>query len=153
METNIVNNADGRYDFNNIVDHTYNLYDLMRLLHSVNKAICDSLGDYSQPTWDDISSSVMITSSSYQDHQGNVKSIYNSIEFIKSNPDCDAGAFHQNWCDFMQSRGWKYGPVKDSEKKEHPCLVQFKDLPQEQITKDAVFMTIVKFWLTVSNRV
>ena len=131
METKSLKNFDDRDSY---------LEDLAHLVHDVNKEICETLGDYSQPSW-------------YSLPLRTVKSIYNGIEFIKSNPDCDAGAFHQNWCDFMQSRGWKYGPVKDSEKKEHPCLVQFKDLPQEQITKDAVFMTIVKFWLTVSNRV
>ena len=35
--------------------------------------------------------------------------------------------------------GWKYGPVKDAEKKEHPCLVPFEQLPKEQQAKDYLF--------------
>jgi hypothetical protein len=39
--------------------------------------------------------------------------------------------------------GWKYGPVKDPEKKEHPCLVSFSELPKEQQAKDFIFRAIV----------
>ena len=28
-----------------------------------------------------------------------------------------------------EADGWKYGPVKDPEKKEHPCFVPYDDLP------------------------
>jgi hypothetical protein len=39
--------------------------------------------------------------------------------------------------------GWKYGPVKYPEKKEHPCMVPFAELPKEQQLKDALFRHIV----------
>lgn len=35
--------------------------------------------------------------------------------------------------------GWKYGPNKDFERKEHPCLVPYNELPEIQQRKDAVF--------------
>lgn len=40
--------------------------------------------------------------------------------------------------------GWEYGPVKDPEAKEHPCLVPFSDLPREQQAKDFLFRAVVR---------
>ena len=34
-------------------------------------------------------------------------------------------------------------PVKDADKKEHPCLVPYEQLPTEQKVKDAIFRVIV----------
>lgn len=125
METKSLKNFDDRDSY---------LEDLAHLVHDVNKEICETLGDYSQPSW-------------YSLPLRTVKSIYNGIEFLENNPSSDNVASHENWCKFMKLHGWKYGPVKDSKKKEHPCLVPYEDLPNEQKIKDAVFRGIVKFWL------
>ena len=42
-----------------------------------------------------------------------------------------------------EDTGWKHGPVKDPEKKEHPCMVPFADLPVDQQAKDFIFMSVV----------
>jgi hypothetical protein len=39
--------------------------------------------------------------------------------------------------------GWVYGEVKDAEKKTHPCLVPFDQLPLFQQKKDKLFCAIV----------
>jgi len=39
--------------------------------------------------------------------------------------------------------GWKYGPVKDVEKKEHPCCVEYHELPVDQKAKDFIFRAVV----------
>ncbi|MFH2219092.1 MAG: RyR domain-containing protein [Pseudomonadota bacterium] len=39
--------------------------------------------------------------------------------------------------------GWKYGPVKDPDKKEHPCCVPFAELPVEQQAKDFIFRAVI----------
>ena len=39
--------------------------------------------------------------------------------------------------------GWKYGPVKDADKKEHPCFLPYHNLPLEQRMKDYLFGAIV----------
>ena len=40
-------------------------------------------------------------------------------------------------------RGWQYGPLKDADLKEHPCIVPFDELPPEQQAKDHLFKAIV----------
>jgi hypothetical protein len=42
------------------------------------------------------------------------------------------------------NNGWKYGKEKDPEKKEHPCLVPYYELPSEQKVKDHLFKHMVE---------
>lgn len=51
---------------------------------------------------------------------------------------------HKKWCEFKEETGWKYGPVKDAEKKTHPCLMPYEELPEEQRLKDSLFSAIVE---------
>lgn len=39
---------------------------------------------------------------------------------------------HDVWAASRIKEGWKYGPVKDSEKKETPLLVPYEDLPESE---------------------
>jgi hypothetical protein len=50
---------------------------------------------------------------------------------------------HANWLKFKEANGWVYGPEKDFEKKTHPCIVHYDDLPEEQKIKDHLFVAIV----------
>ena len=43
-----------------------------------------------------------------------------------------------------EEEGWTWGPVKDPEKKQHPCMVPFDQLPREQQAKDFIFRSIVR---------
>ena len=52
--------------------------------------------------------------------------------------------FHEAWMTDKIRHGWKFGPVKNAEAKEHPCLVPFGDLPPHQQTKDRLFQSIVR---------
>ena len=36
-----------------------------------------------------------------------------------------------------------YGPVKDLDAKQHPCMVPFEQLPVEQQAKDYIFRAVV----------
>lgn len=47
-------------------------------------------------------------------------------------------ASHENWVNYKVNLGWVHGPVKDPERKEHPCLAPYDTLPEEQRTKDQV---------------
>lgn len=48
-----------------------------------------------------------------------------------------------SWLEEKRAAGWTYGPVKDAEKKEHPCFVLYEALPADQQAKDHLFKAIV----------
>jgi hypothetical protein len=55
---------------------------------------------------------------------------------------------HNSWMKSYFEMGWKYGEKRDIEKKTHPDLVPFDDLPQDEKDKDAVFLALI--WLAKS---
>jgi len=65
------------------------------------------------------------------------------VEFNLAHPDAPPSASHDSWLAEKEATGWKFGPVKDPEKKEHPCLVPYAELSLEQRRKDALFKAIV----------
>ncbi len=101
-----------------------------RLLHEANRSWCIANGDDSQPPWEEI-----------PDWQ--LDSIMSGIKFHLENPDAGDSASHDNWMAHKKADGWKYGPEKDPEKKTHPCMVPFEELPEHQQIKDAIFRNMV----------
>jgi hypothetical protein len=99
--------------------------------HEVNKKYCESIGDFSQPTWDDA-----------PDWQK--ESAQKGVQFHIDNPNAGPSASHVSWMKEKESDGWKFGKVKDPGKKEHPCFVPYEDLPVEQKSKDYIFLAIVE---------
>ena len=99
--------------------------------HEVNRAYCHSIGDDSQPAWNDA-----------PDWQQ--KSAIAGVEYHLENPSASPEDSHISWLKVKEADGWKYGPVKDPEKKEHPCYVPYKELPKEQQAKDYLFSAVVK---------
>lgn len=55
---------------------------------------------------------------------------------------------HNSWMESYFEMGWKYGEKRDVEKKTHPDLLPFYDLPQDERDKDAIFLALV--WLAKS---
>jgi len=50
---------------------------------------------------------------------------------------------HDSWMDAYEKMGWRYGKVRDPEKKTHPDMVPFEDLPKDEQDKDAIFLAFV----------
>lgn len=67
----------------------------------------------------------------------------NGVKFHLENPDAGTDDSHNSWLKEKEESGWKYGPVKDAEKKEHPCFVPYEELPDSQKSKDYLFRGIV----------
>jgi hypothetical protein len=65
------------------------------------------------------------------------------VEFRLANPNAPESAQHDAWCKDKTFNGWKFGREKDPDKKEHPCLVPFSELPEFQQKKDKLFCAIV----------
>lgn len=106
------------------------IFDVAKVCHEANKALCESLGDDSQVSWQNA-----------PDWQK--QSAVNGVIFNMANPDAPASASHDSWLAEKAHDGWKYGVVKDAEKREHPCFVPYCELPAEQQAKDHLFKGIV----------
>ena len=103
---------------------------IAKVCHEANRAYCQTMGDSSQPKWKEA-----------PDWQKN--SAIAGVNFCFANPDAPPSANHEAWLKTKEAEGWKYGPVKDPEKKEHPCFVPYEHLPVEQQKKDALFKAVV----------
>lgn len=108
-----------------------NLEHIAETCHNINKAFCKAHGDSSQPDWKDAP-------------EWQKKSLMDGVRFVLENPGVTSEMQHDNWMSLKLSEGWKYGPVKDIDKKEHPCMVPYDKLPKEQQAKDALFRAVVK---------
>ena len=104
--------------------------DIASVCHEANRAYCATLGDTSQPPW-------------AQAPDWQVESAINGVRHAVQNPGAPPSASHENWMKEKLDAGWKYGPVKSEERKEHPCLVLYQHLPLEQRLKDALFIAVV----------
>lgn len=103
---------------------------IAQVAHEVNRAYCASLGDTSQPAWADA-----------PDWQR--ASALAGVDMHLANPDATPEASHLGWYEQKLADGWVYGEVKDPEKKEHPCMVAYEDLPAAQKAKDYLFRGVV----------
>lgn len=50
---------------------------------------------------------------------------------------------HDSWMQSYLDMGWKYGKTRDVDKKTHPDMLPFYELPQDERDKDAIFLAIV----------
>ncbi len=104
--------------------------DIAIVCHQANKAWCEGEGDGSQKDWND--------AESWQQ-----QSAIKGVEFKLGNLDAGKDAQHNAWMNDKINDGWVYGEIKDAEKKTHPCIVPFEELPEFQQKKDALFCAIV----------
>lgn len=104
---------------------------IAEVAHETNKAYCETVGDFSQPSW-------------HNAPDWQKESAYKGVLFHIDNPDAGCAASHESWLEEKADNGWEYGKVKDPEKKEHPCFVPYMDLPIEQRVKYALFVGVVR---------
>jgi hypothetical protein len=107
--------------------------EIAKLCHEVNKAYCESLGDFSQKSWDEAP-------------EWQKQSAINGVDFHLNTPNTKPEDSHNSWMKEKIENGWVWGEVKDSEKKTHPCIVPYDQLPQEQRSKDYIFKAICDYF-------
>ena len=97
--------------------------------HEQNRIYCASMGDFSQLVWESAP-------------EWQRKSARLGVEgAINGNTPEQS---HESWLAEKVRDGWVYGPVKDVEKKEHPCLLPYDQLPAAQRVKDTLFLASVR---------
>lgn len=103
---------------------------IAKVCHEVNRAYCQSLGDFSQLPWDDCP-------------QWQKDSAMLGVELHSTRPDAGPHASHDSWMKQKVNSGWVYGLVKDELERTHPCIVPFAELPVAQQAKDYIFREVV----------
>ena len=103
---------------------------IARVCHEVNRAYCQALGDMSQPAWEDAP-------------QWQKDSAMLGVDLHMNNPNAGPQASHESWMAQKIKDGWVFGSEKNPDRKEHPCLVLFNELPREQQAKDFIFRAVV----------
>lgn len=103
---------------------------IARVAHEVNRAYCQSLGDFSQPTWECAP-------------QWQKDSAMLGVKLHTESPNAGPEASHESWMAQKLVDGWKHGSVKNPGLKEHPCMVPFNELSREQQAKDFLFRAVV----------
>lgn len=71
-----------------------------------------------------------------QPNSDQLASLKQGVEFALSRPEMSPRENHDNWMRMKELQGWVYGPVKSFEKKTHPDLVPFGQLPKVEKDKD-----------------
>jgi hypothetical protein len=109
-----------------------------KVCHQANKAFCESIGDYSQRDWNDAP-------------QWQTNSAINGVNFQIANPDAPASSSHDSWLEEKRNAGWKWGPIKNEDLKEHPCFCAYDELPPEQQAKDHIFKAVCQALIPFIN--
>jgi hypothetical protein len=104
--------------------------------HEVNRAYCLLIGDFPQVPWDDAP-------------EWQRSSAILGAEKILQEPGTTPEESHQCWLAQKEKDGWVYGEVKDVEKKTHPCILPYSELPDEQRVKSKLFGKTVRQFLFI----
>lgn len=100
------------------------------ICHQANKAYCENQGDNSQKDWDEAEEWQRV-------------SAVKGVEFRLANPNASQSAQHDAWKQEKLADGWVYGTIKNPVTKEHPCIVDYSELPIAERKKDALFQAVV----------
>ena len=100
-----------------------------RAAHEATRAYCRALGDDSHQPWSDS-----------PDWQRDSCRAGVAGAIAGNTPEQS----HASWFALKQDQGWKWGPAKDAEHKEHPAMLPYAQLPPEQRAKDDIYIAVVR---------
>lgn len=104
--------------------------DIAKVAHEVNRAYCTAIGDNTQKPYEDA-----------PDWQK--ESAIKGVDFKLANPDATPEMMHKSWLAEKAAAGWTHGPIKDADRKQHPCFMEYEHLPVAQRVKDYLFASVV----------
>jgi hypothetical protein len=108
------------------------LKSIAEFAHEINRAYCEAIGDHTQPKWADLPAHLQA---------GIMMGVEANMDSIMS-PEQS----HSVWMEEKRRTGWKYAPVKNVEAREHPCMVPWDLLPQDQRVKDYLFVAVMRLF-------
>ena len=112
---------------------------IARICHEANRAYCMTIGDHSQPSWD---------LAPHWQKQSAIDGVKSALD----NKGITAKDSHDGWMALKEKEGWHYGHMKAPEKLEHPCMVSWDELPEEQKIKDELFIAIVNVFTGLEEK-
>ena len=95
----------------------------------VNRVYCLAIGEAPTPTW-------------LNAQQWQRDAVMNGVRGALNGDGPEQS--HESWMAEKVAAGWVYGPEKDPEKKTHPCMVPYADLPEAQKMKDHLYLSTVR---------
>ncbi len=104
---------------------------IARVCHEANRAYSMSTGDHTQVPWDSAS-------------RGQKHSVLEGIKVALDDSNMTPEQSHELWMEEKERTGWKHGPKKRPEVKEHPCMLPYEQLSGDQRKKDDLFLAVVR---------
>jgi hypothetical protein len=120
-----------------------NVEQAAKVCHEANRAYCETIGDSSQPRWED--------APAWQKSSA-IDGVHFHLAALARGEKPNPEASHLNWLKEKTAEGWKYGIVKSPERKEHPCFLPYNQLPLELRAKDYIFCAVVEALYNASPR-
>jgi hypothetical protein len=109
--------------------------DIARVAHEANRAYCGTIADNSQQIWE--------VAPEWQ-RSSAINGVRFHLKTLRSGLTPAPSASHESWLEEKRREGWRHGPVKRVDLKEHPCFVPYDELPAAQKLKDYLFGAVVK---------
>jgi hypothetical protein len=106
----------------------YTANQIAQVCHEANRAFQCVIGEIPSPAW-------------YSDTDEMRFATIESVDAVTAG--ATAAELHETWRQSHLATGWTHGPVKDYERKTHPLLVPYNDLPAAQKDKDVLFRAVV----------
>lgn len=66
-----------------------------------------------------------------------------SVSWRLNNPNAPTSAQHDQWIAQKKTDGWRFGKMKDANKKTHPMMISYRSLPLFERRKDALVNAVV----------
>lgn len=104
--------------------------EIAELAYEAARAWCIIIGEVPMPPWVEGTPQIR-------------EKTADGVRSLLANPAASLSTQHDWWMAARAADGWQYGEVKDPEKKTHPNMVPFDQLPWDQQVKDRLFRHIV----------
>lgn len=104
-------------------------------------SICDLVSTYSKMVTGKNTTTYKCWSEMTEEQQTDFKSI---VASCIRNPARTPSEQHERWLISKITSGWTYGKIANADKKQHPNIVHWELLPNEEQFKDAIFCLLIQ---------